>query len=64
MRAIPARRSCSPSPRCFSAGDGRVDDAKIDAQRATDLIERLSDAVPWYEAEVRVALARSGPAAR
>jgi LuxR family maltose regulon positive regulatory protein len=43
----------------FSAGEGRVDDAKIDAQRATDLIERLSDAVPWYEAEVRVALARA-----
>jgi LuxR family transcriptional regulator, maltose regulon positive regulatory protein len=42
----------------FYAGDGRVDEAKMDASRAADLIGRLTDVVPWYEAEVRVALAR------
>lgn len=54
----------------FCAGDGRVDGAKMDAQRAADLIGKLTDVVPWYEAEVRVALARAAlrlgdlPAAR
>jgi LuxR family transcriptional regulator, maltose regulon positive regulatory protein len=38
---------------------GRVDDAKIDARRATALAARLVDFAPWYEIEIRIVLART-----
>src|SRR4051794_8234232 len=40
-----------------AAGRGRVADAQRDAVRAERLLNRLSDFVPWYEAEVRLGLA-------
>jgi LuxR family maltose regulon positive regulatory protein len=41
------------------AHNGRVDGAKIDLRRATDLVEMLADFAPWYEVEVRITLARA-----
>jgi LuxR family transcriptional regulator, maltose regulon positive regulatory protein len=38
---------------------GRVDEAAVDLRRARDLAGALCDPVPWYEAEVRVTLARA-----
>ena len=38
---------------------GRVDEATIDLRHATDLASKLCDVAPWYEAEVRIALARA-----
>jgi LuxR family transcriptional regulator, maltose regulon positive regulatory protein len=38
---------------------GRVDEAKVDARRATDLASRLTDFAFWYEIEVHVSLARA-----
>jgi LuxR family maltose regulon positive regulatory protein len=37
----------------------RVDEAQSDRHRATELMTRLVDYVPWYDAEVRVVLART-----
>jgi LuxR family transcriptional regulator, maltose regulon positive regulatory protein len=37
----------------------RVEDAQADRRRATDLLTRLVDYVPWYDVEARVALARA-----
>jgi LuxR family transcriptional regulator, maltose regulon positive regulatory protein len=37
----------------------RVDDAQADRRRATDLLTRLVDYVPWYDVEARIALARA-----
>jgi LuxR family maltose regulon positive regulatory protein len=41
------------------AREGRVDEATIDATRAAGLAGQLVDFVPWYEIEVRIALART-----
>jgi LuxR family maltose regulon positive regulatory protein len=41
------------------AQSGRVDEAKMDAQRAAELAARLADSAGWYEIEVRIALART-----
>jgi LuxR family maltose regulon positive regulatory protein len=38
---------------------GRVDEGKRDARRAAQLLGRLSDFIPWYEAETRIMLARA-----
>jgi LuxR family maltose regulon positive regulatory protein len=38
---------------------GRVDEGKRDARRASHLLAGLSDFIPWYEAETRIALARA-----
>jgi LuxR family transcriptional regulator, maltose regulon positive regulatory protein len=38
---------------------GRVDEGKRDARRAAHLLARLSDFIPWYEAETRIMLARA-----
>ena len=38
---------------------GFVDEASRDLREATQLLDELVDFVPWYEAEVRVALARA-----
>jgi LuxR family maltose regulon positive regulatory protein len=38
---------------------GRVDEGKHDARRAAHLLARLSDFIPWYEAETRIMLARA-----
>jgi LuxR family maltose regulon positive regulatory protein len=38
---------------------GRVEDAQDDARRARRLLEALTDFMPWYEVETRVALARA-----
>ena len=38
---------------------GRVDEGKRDARRAARLLSGLSDFIPWYEAETRIALARA-----
>ncbi len=38
---------------------GHVDEGKRDARRAAHLLARLSDFIPWYEAETRIALARA-----
>jgi LuxR family maltose regulon positive regulatory protein len=37
----------------------RVEDAQADRKRATDLLTALEDQAPWFEAEVRIALARA-----
>jgi LuxR family transcriptional regulator, maltose regulon positive regulatory protein len=41
------------------AHNARIDEAKIDAQRAGKLTANLVDFAPWYETEVRIALARA-----
>jgi LuxR family transcriptional regulator, maltose regulon positive regulatory protein len=41
------------------AQGGRIDEAKIDAGRATALAERLVDFAPWYEIEIRIVLCRT-----
>ncbi len=41
------------------AQEGRVDEATIDARRASDLVAQLVDFVPWYEIEIRIVLART-----
>jgi LuxR family transcriptional regulator, maltose regulon positive regulatory protein len=38
---------------------GHVDEGKRDARRAAHLLTRLSDFIPWYEAETRIMLARA-----
>jgi LuxR family transcriptional regulator, maltose regulon positive regulatory protein len=38
---------------------GRVDEATIDARRASVLAARLVDFAPWYEVEIRIVLART-----
>jgi LuxR family maltose regulon positive regulatory protein len=38
---------------------GHVDEGKRDARRAAHLLSGLSDFIPWYEAETRIALARA-----
>jgi LuxR family maltose regulon positive regulatory protein len=38
---------------------GHVDEGKRDARRAAHLLASLSDFIPWYEAETRIALARA-----
>ena len=38
---------------------GQIEAAAQDAARATQLMERLRDFAPWYEAETRLALARA-----
>jgi LuxR family maltose regulon positive regulatory protein len=38
---------------------GHVDEGKRDARRAAHLLAGLSDFIPWYEAETRIALARA-----
>ncbi|HXC23567.1 MAG TPA: LuxR C-terminal-related transcriptional regulator [Solirubrobacteraceae bacterium] len=38
---------------------GHVDEGKRHARRAAHLLARLSDFIPWYEAETRIALARA-----
>jgi LuxR family maltose regulon positive regulatory protein len=38
---------------------GLVDESKRDARKAAHLLTRLSDFIPWYEAETRIALARA-----
>ncbi|HEY5194716.1 MAG TPA: LuxR C-terminal-related transcriptional regulator [Solirubrobacteraceae bacterium] len=38
---------------------GQVDEGKRDARRAAHLLSGLSDFIPWYEAETRIALARA-----
>jgi LuxR family transcriptional regulator, maltose regulon positive regulatory protein len=38
---------------------GRVEEAHADATEAAALLERLVDIAPWYEAEVRIVLART-----
>jgi LuxR family transcriptional regulator, maltose regulon positive regulatory protein len=38
---------------------GRVDEAKRDLRRATDLLAELGDFIPWYGAEARIMLARA-----
>jgi LuxR family maltose regulon positive regulatory protein len=38
---------------------GQIEAAAEDAARATQLMERLRDFAPWYEAETRIALART-----
>ncbi|HEX5619851.1 MAG TPA: LuxR C-terminal-related transcriptional regulator [Solirubrobacteraceae bacterium] len=37
----------------------RVEDAKSDRRRATELLTQLVDYVPWYDGEVRLVLART-----
>jgi LuxR family maltose regulon positive regulatory protein len=37
----------------------RVEDAQADRRRATELLTRLIDYVPWYDAEARLVLART-----
>ncbi len=39
--------------------DGRVEDARADAEQSIRLLERLADFAPWFEAETRLALARA-----
>lgn len=39
------------------AHKGRVDEAKRDLRRGTDLLAALGDFIPWYGAEVRILLA-------
>src|SRR4029079_12735520 len=41
----------------FRAHRGRIDEAKMDAGRATELTEMLMDFPAWYDVEIRVALA-------
>jgi LuxR family maltose regulon positive regulatory protein len=41
----------------FRAHRGRIDEAKMDARRATQLTAMLRDFPAWYEVEIRVALA-------
>jgi LuxR family maltose regulon positive regulatory protein len=41
------------------AGGGRVDEARDCARRALRLSGQLADAPPWYDAELRIALARA-----
>ena len=41
------------------AARGRVEDAGRDVRRAQQLLARLTEFIPWYEAEVRQALARA-----
>jgi LuxR family maltose regulon positive regulatory protein len=41
------------------AQQGRVDEAKRDLRRASDLLAALGDAIPWYAAETRLALAHA-----
>jgi LuxR family maltose regulon positive regulatory protein len=38
---------------------GHVDEGKRDARRAAHLLARLSNFIPWYEAETRIVLARA-----
>jgi LuxR family transcriptional regulator, maltose regulon positive regulatory protein len=38
---------------------GSVDEGKRDARHAAQLLGRLSDFIPWYEAETRIMLARA-----
>ena len=38
---------------------GHVDEGKRDARRAAHLLSSMSDFIPWYEAETRIALARA-----
>ena len=38
---------------------GRVEDAREDARAAAELLERLIDFAPWYEAEVQLVLGRA-----
>src|SRR3954470_6171247 len=38
---------------------GQIEAAAQDAARASQLMERLRDFAPWYEAEIRIALART-----
>src|SRR3954453_8659417 len=38
---------------------GQIEAAAQDAARASQLMERLRDFAPWYEAETRIALART-----
>lgn len=38
---------------------GRIERAARHARESTGLLERLTDVSPWYEAEVRIALARA-----
>jgi LuxR family transcriptional regulator, maltose regulon positive regulatory protein len=38
---------------------GHVDEGKRHARRAAHLLARLSDFIPWYEAETRIVLARA-----
>jgi LuxR family maltose regulon positive regulatory protein len=39
---------------------GQVEEATADWRRALKLLARLTDFVPWYEAEARIVLARAG----
>ena len=41
------------------AQSGRVDEAKIDARRATRLVARMFEVAPWYEIEIRILLTRT-----
>jgi LuxR family transcriptional regulator, maltose regulon positive regulatory protein len=44
---------------CVRAHRDRVEDAQSDRRRATELLTQLVDYVPWYDAEVRLVLARA-----
>jgi LuxR family maltose regulon positive regulatory protein len=39
--------------------EGRVEVARADARRSLELLDRLVDFAPWYEAETQLALARA-----
>lgn len=41
------------------AHNARIDEAKVDLRRALKLTSNLTDFAPWYEVEVRIALARA-----
>lgn len=44
---------------CARADVGEIEQAQVDAEHAIRLLAGLSDPVPWYAAETRVALARA-----
>ena len=43
----------------LGACQGRVDDARADGSRASELLDGLPDFAPWYDVEARLALARA-----